>query len=568
MALINDIRQRALASIAELARRAYELIPSASSRATKTIAPDPWIGRDASLFGASLTPQLLTHTIIERNAGFLARWTDLCDEMREKDPHLQSQLAIREESVVETEFEIVPGRGSNQRAAQRAVDASRELLEYWHRRTGPTGESSALDKWLAEWTAAKFYGRSLHEVVWTKTDGELVPLGAELVDTRRLSYACDRHDPRPWALRLHDEYGADSVYEGLYGVPIEDLPPEKVLVCTPRVRGSQRTREGMAATLIWYLLFKVWSVRDVMALAEMIGRPPMVGYYSAGGARADGTARTKFNGEVAVASNEDIAALRKAVSAVSGSLRAVLADTTKLEPLDVKHPASEPMQLAIARLVDSYTSKVVHGVANLSDLQPGARAAVEAQERTTYTFWRSDVRNSARMIERLIALYIRSNPQRFGEDCPLPVVEGKTEGARDVESLARGISAAQEAGIEVPRAWAYRTLGIPEPVTVRGEREQILSPNARAAESAPKDQASIDDAEDLAEQLSRMAGAPPDWFVNVVSQQLESNRGTALEKQRCVHDGENRLVAKQRPNKDAPSQDSPNDRSGSRSATE
>lgn len=474
MALINDIRQRALASITELARRAYELIPSASPRATRVIAPDPWTGRDATMFGASLTPALLTATILERNAGFLARWTDLCDEMREKDPHLQSQLAIREESVVETEFEILPGAGTNKRAAMRAVDASRELYEYWRRRTGPTGESSPLDKWIAEWTGAKFYGRSLHEVIWTKSDGELVPLGAEIVDTRRLSYACDRNDPRPWALRLHDEWGADSVYEGLYGVPIEDLPPEKVLVCVPRVRGAQRTREGMASTLVWYLLFKVWSIRDVMALAEMIGRPPMVGYYAAGGAKSDGTTRTKFNGEAAVASNEDIAALRKAVNAVSGSLRAVLADTTELKAIDVKHPTSEPMQLAIAKLVDSYTSKVVHGVANLSDLQPGARAAVEAQERTTHTFWRSDVRNAARMIERMTALYIRSNPQRFGEDCPLPIVQGKTDGARDVESLARGLISAQDAGLEVPRAWAYRTLGIPEPVTVRGTKEPVL----------------------------------------------------------------------------------------------
>lgn len=469
MGLFDYIR----APLAELARRAYEIIPAAKTSSIKKIAPDPWTGRDATQFGAALTPAFLQSLILERNSGHLMRWIDLCDEMREKDPHLQSQLGIREESVVETEFEITPGLGSNQRAAMRAADAARELFSYWQQRTGPTGESTGAECWIAEWTSAKFYGRFAHELVWSKDNGELVLLGAEKIDPRRLSYACDRNDPRPWALRLHDEFAADSEYSGFYGVPLVDLPPEKILACIPRVRGSQPVREGMASTLIWYLLFKVWSIRDVMALAEMIGRPPIAGYYLAGGAKADGE-RSRLNGAQAIATTEDIAALRKAVNAVSGSLRAVLPDTTKLETLDVKQLAGEPVQLQIAKLVDAYTSKVVHGVANLSDLQPGARAAVEAQERTTYTFWRSDVRNVARQFQRMIALYIRSNPQRFGEDCPLPIVTGKTDGAKDLEALSRGIKGAQEVGIEVPKGWAYRTLGIPEPVTVRGEKEPVL----------------------------------------------------------------------------------------------
>lgn len=484
MGLIDRFRGSALATLGELARRVYDAVPAASARgATKTIAGDPWIGRDADLFGASLTPQRLSSVIVDRNSGHLTAWVDLIDEMREKDPHLHSQLAIREQSVAETEFEILPGEGTNRRAAMRAADASRELLSYWSQRLGPTGESSALSHWLAEWTSAKYYGRFAHELLWSRDGGDLVLLGAESIDARRLSYWCDRHDPRPWALRLLDEHGADTPYVGHYGVPIEDLPREKILVCLARVRGAQRTREGMAAVLIWYLLFKSWSWRDVMALAEMIGRPPMVGYFAAGGAKADGS--TKQNNGDRFATDEDIAALRKAALAVSGSLRAILPDTTKLDTLDYQHPTSEPIQLAISRVVDAHTSKVVHGVANLSDLQPGARAAVEVQERTSFTFWRSDVRDASRMLARMLALYVRANPQRFGEDCPLPIVAGKTEGAKNVEQLAKGITQAQAAGVKVPLAWAHRTLGIPEPVTVRGKTEPVLEPMAPKAAPPP-----------------------------------------------------------------------------------
>ena len=89
-----------------------------------TIAPNPWQDRQAQVLGPDLTPELLSGIILDRNLGYLQRWVDLADEAREKDPHLHSQLSIREESVVETEFVVHPGKGSNQQQAKRAAAVS------------------------------------------------------------------------------------------------------------------------------------------------------------------------------------------------------------------------------------------------------------------------------------------------------------------------------------------------------------------------------------------------------------------------------------------------------------
>jgi phage gp29-like protein len=470
----------ARASIRSFARDL--LGPALSEKPDQAIlTPNPFHTRDADFLGARLTPAELTTIIQQRNEGYLQRWVDFANEAREKDTHLHSQLALREQSVVETEFEIQPGAGSNRRAALRAVDACEELFEHWSTLGGDGEDRAPLHDWLARWTGAAFYPAGLDELVWERADGELYLVGCEEVAPRRLSYACDPHDSRPWALRLHDAGYSESIFSDAYGVPLVDLPQEKLLVTRRRVRGAEPTREGIFAVIVWQYLFKHWAWRDVMSLAELIGRPPVVGYYNAGGAKADGEL-AKGNGP-RNASKEDIAALRKAINGLSGSLRAVLADTTRVDTLKYELPTT-PIQLEISREIDAAVSKAIHGVANLSDLKAGARAAVEAQERTSYTFWRSDCRIAQRNLSRLFALYIRANPQRFGAECPLPIARAKVEPAADTVAVIDGIERAQRVGIQVPRAWAHRAAQIPEPTEKRGVLEPVLKPKPAAAPAA------------------------------------------------------------------------------------
>lgn len=450
--------------------------PEAAPPTGPIAIPGPWTDRDAAMMGNSLTPKRLTEILFQRNLGYMQSWIDLADEAREKDPHLHSQLSLREESVVETDFDVTPGEGSNQKAARKAAAAWEERLAEWRARP-----NTGLELWLAEIAGAVYPGRSVHEVIWEYDGGEIAPTGLDLLDTRRLSYACAPSDPDPWALRIWDAQEPVTRFGGTYGVKLSDFHPDKFLVNEVRVRGSQKTREGIFSTIVWYWLFRVWGWRDLMALTEMIGRPPIIGTYAAGGARAD-KQMTQMNGE-RNAGTEEVAALKKAVQGVSGSLRAILADTTMIQALKIDVPGGEtPLQLAISKAIDGFESKAINGVDSVSDLKAGARASVEVQERATATFWRSDCRRVDRLLTWLGGRYIAANPQRFGESCPLPIVRMKTDPPRDLVAAGQRISMARSNGMPVPKKWAYEELEIPQP---HGDEEVLDEAKAPTPPPAP-----------------------------------------------------------------------------------
>lgn len=457
---ITDAARGVASALASVAR------PAPAQLREEIATPNPWHDRDAAMLGNQLTPRLLTSILHQRNQGDLRLWNDLADEQREKNPHLHSQLAIRELSVVETNFEITAGLGSNQRGAIRAADAAKELVEAWNGR-----EHSNTYRWLAEFVSAHYYTAGVHEVLWERTGGETVPVELAWIEPRRISYACDLSAIDPWEMRIWDQYGGGP-FDRWNGVPLSNFHPDKFLQHRPRVRGSQPTREGLFAIIVWWTLFYVWDWRDLMAAIELLGRPPVVAYYAAGGAKADGTV-SKLNGD-RNATKEEVAAAKRAVDAVSGSLRAVLADTTRLEGLTLPLAGTNPIQLQAAETIERLISKAINGVDSVSDLKPGARAAVEVQERTSLTFWRADCRYAASALQRLIARYIRANPGRFG-DCPLPQVKAKTDEPDYLAMLDR-VAKARAAGMKVPEKWAHEQSGIPQPAMRKdGTTEPVLS---------------------------------------------------------------------------------------------
>ena len=447
------------------------------ARPQKPIAtPGPYWDRDPNLLGNALSPARLTTILADRNAGYLQPWVDLLDEFIEHDPHLFNQLSLRAQSVVETDFVVQPGQGSNQRAARRAAAMATELLAAWQAREGDGWET-----WLHEITWGLYYGRSLHEVLWAR-DGRLIIVdGLALVDPRRLSLACDPNDPEPWTLRIWDQGAAEqSRFAGAVGTPITAFHRDVFLALEPRVRGSQKTREGLGAVLGWYEVFRTWSWRELMALAEMVSRPPVIGYFSAGGAKADGSVQ-KANGD-RNATTKEVAAARNVVNATTGALRAVLPDTVRLEALKFSLPTTDPVPLLTSRECEALVSKTVNGVANLTDLKAAARAAVETQERTTHTFWRADCRRTARAFNTLFARIVRANPDALGEDCPPPVLHAQVDPPANVDASAKKISVARSAGLPVARRWAYEELEIPEP----SPGEELLAPLPAPPTNPPK----------------------------------------------------------------------------------
>ncbi len=407
--------------------RAKETTPP-RREASALAVPAPYMERLPVFLGNELTPERLTQLIFRRNEGTLQPWVDLSTEFLGTNPHLVSQMQLRRESVVETRFDVRPGRGTGARAARKAVSALQELLTTWQGRTGEGWED-----WLAQITDGVYYGRSLHEVIWEKDGLEVVPESLAWIHPRRLSYACVYNDPDPWTLRIHDPDDPLSPFGSIpYGIPVSDFHPDKFLVHEPSILGVQKTMEGLFVALVWYLLFYTWNFRDLMAAVELLGRPPVIARYTAGGEA------TAANGKPPRQATEaEIAAADKVVRSVTGALRACIPDTITLEALKFDQ-LTKPMQLEVAMKIEGLISKVFSGSADTSDLKSGARAAHEVAFMQGLTFWRGDIRRTCRLFTWLGGRYVRANPQRFGEGCPLPeVFSPDLEDARAASLSAR-----------------------------------------------------------------------------------------------------------------------------------
>jgi phage gp29-like protein len=412
----------AIPRVAETARAAWDAATTAWARtkpATTTgdlTIPAPWQERDPAILGNRLTPTALAGIIRERNEGHFQRWVDLGAEfLGGKNPHLLAQLGVRRASVSETRFEVKPGKGSNGRGARRAAADFAELMDRWRAR-------QEWDALLGQITMAEWWGRSLHEVLWSDEAGFEAPEHLAWVHPRRLSYACPLGDPEPWTIRIHDPDDPSSAFSGAYGVPVSQWHPDKFVLHETAPLGVQKTGEGLLAGVIWYLLMYEWSWRDLMALVELLGRPGVIGYYAAGGAKAAdrGGSAIKMDGPK-TATPDEVTALTSAVRSVSGSLRAVLSDTTRVEPLKFD-AASSPLQLEAIKHIEGLLSKAVNGTTGVTDIVAGSRAAQQVAWMQSLTYWRYDVRRACGVLGDVARRMVAANPARYGMRCPAPIV--------------------------------------------------------------------------------------------------------------------------------------------------
>ena len=441
-----------------------------SARGESLAIPGPWTDRESDVLGVNITPEALGLILRRRNEGHLEAWADLADHARRTHPHLHTQLQNRELSVSETEFEVVAPEGGPKGRTDRAMGACKELFAEWEERGWST--------WAAEMVGAKYYPAGLQEVSWERWQGWVAPVQLTRIAERRLSYACDRFDPDPWALRIWDAQDSSSPFGGTYGVKVSDLHPDKFLVHEPRVAGGHRASEGLFAVCCWYWLFGVYSWKHLMALLETFGRPPVIGYFNAGGAAADGALKKMAGDRKATA--DDVAAGKRAIAAMSGSLRAMLPDTVRLEALKFEMPAN-PAQILTSDKVDAYLSKAINGTTGVTDIVAGARASHEVAARQAMTPYRADCRDVGRAGTELFRRFIRANPDYFGLNCPIPRLRASHEEALDLAVFTVAMKTAKEAGARIPEPWFNEQVGIPLPV----EGERLLG-DPIASQPAPK----------------------------------------------------------------------------------
>ena len=99
----------------------------------------------------------------------------------------------------------------------------------------------------------------------------------------------------------------------------------------------------------------------------------------------------------------------------------MLADTTRVEPLRFDQRAT-PLQLEALGHLERLLSKLINYGDSVSDLRPGARAALQVQYAQSFSAWRPDVRRVCGAVSWLFERYVRANPQLFPANTPAPVL--------------------------------------------------------------------------------------------------------------------------------------------------
>lgn len=310
----------------------------------------------------------------------------------------------------------VPGQDAS--LAEAAAEYCRETLEC----------VGGFDAALRHLASAIGYGIAVCELVWER--GRL----ADVVPVPHSRLVADPHEP--WRLRVRTEEDA------ALGVPLDALP-NKWIVHRPNAQPGRHFDGGLLRASALLYLAQNLSLKDWLVYSQIAGMPLRVARYEPGTPEADRAALLKMLEKLGT----------DAVAVVSRQ-----AELSLLEP----RGGDKPYQ-AIQDYCNTEITILWLGQHLTTDVRTsGSRAAAEIHDRVREDLLVGDIAEEAATIRRdLLTPLTRA---RFGETAPVPLLRRSLMQSVDTRVLAETLSrAVRELGLRVPKRWAHRALGIPEP---------------------------------------------------------------------------------------------------------
>jgi phage gp29-like protein len=397
--------------------------------------------------GGELTPKRVSEIFAYADQGYLYQLIDLFDEARQKDCHLHAVLSTFELALALLEVQVIPA------STKRKDLKIAAWVESWLRDFGARVESDRaydLSTLIAHLAGGYGYGHAVAEPLWEKRGLELVPIGAEPLMPRRFCFAQDTSELNFWDSNGGQPYPGTNLLQAY---------PDRFIQFRPRVTGAGPAREGLLRPLTWAALFRNWTVKDWLSLAELAWKPWRIGKYK----------KDEF------ASAKDIAALENALQYLVTNGATLLPDTVDLKVEFAKATGSSGSSDtgphgALAAFLAAEMSKAVLGqTMTTEDGSSLSQAKVHRQVQ-------NDRRNAAAraiaaiLQRQLVAVAVRLN---FGADAAVPSIH--LAGGEDVDlaRLAQAIEKLVSCGLPVSIPWIYKLYGMPTPKA----GEQVIGPS-------------------------------------------------------------------------------------------
>jgi len=406
---------RALGSLLPRSDRSAE----SSRRVIRPWRDDAWHNYPS----IGITPSKLLAILQAADGGEPRLQFELFREMLAKWPRLAAVEATRRLALTGLDWEIVPdptARGPQRVAAERAAAYCREVL---------AGLDAFRDV-LTHMARAIGFGISVAELVWE--NGQLIDV-VPVPHTRLL-----RDPDEPWRLRVRTEA------EPARGVPL-DAQPFKWIVHQPMPSCGRPFEGGLLRASALLYLAQNLSFKDWLIWSQIAGMPLRIARFEPG------------------TPEDDKRRLLEMLGNLGTDAVAIFSKNVELQFVEGSQSAAKSYEL-----LQSYCNNEITilwlGQHLTTDIKSqGSRAAAEIHDRVREDLLVDDISDEAATLRRdLLRPLVQT---RFGDRTPVPHFRRMLIESVDTRVLAETLAVAVERlGLDVPRRWAHRALGVPEPV--------------------------------------------------------------------------------------------------------
>ncbi len=385
--------------------------------------------------GGSLTPADVSQILLDADMGRLQRRVDLFDESRQKDGTLHAVCSARESEVARLRPQVTPA-SSRRRDKKIAAWVAEWITAFGADEMGPRPRD--LSTLIRHLQSALWHGHAVSGIVYERDGGYEVPRACDPVHPRRFIY------DEAGTLRLYD---LDLPTIAWPGIDLLSEYPGRIVQYQPHVTGATVAREGLATALLWLALFRNWTVRDLMQLAELAWKP----YRYA-----------KFNKPAVNINDRDIAHKLRELTSNGFAVFPDCVDLT-IEWAKQSGTSGGTGHLDLIAFLAAEMSKAVLGSTLVMDQsRVGSQALGKVHEKRLNTFIDADAAGVASILRRqVIGPAVRHN---FGRDAAVPGFSLVTEDATDFLAVAQGFHALRLSGLRVVARDARDRLGLSEPL--------------------------------------------------------------------------------------------------------
>ncbi len=400
--------------------------------AGRVILPSKQLDCDAGAISDGLNFTQLKSLLRSADDGNLAQGLQLFQEMERKDPTLCSVANTRRTALTGLEYEIVSAAevqetGDRAELADEAAGYVRERL----------CKVDTFEEFLEHLSTGIGTNLAVAELVWDRC--EL----AAAVDVPSSRLIMDQQVPGQINVITEDDR---------MGVPAAS---PKFVIHSPHSACGHPLARSIFRAQAFVFLIKLLAIADWTRFCEVFGMPVRWGTYRSG------------------ATTEEKRELVAMMENLGSSAWGVFSEGVQLEMKESSQRGTAPYKDMI-EFCERLQAKVWLGGHLTSDTTGGTGtfAAASVHNEVRENLRDDDIRREARTIRRQVLAPMCAF--KFARDVPVPFFRRVRPEIVDRIKEATLFTQSQQAGVVIPRAYAYNRLGIPEPK--RDERGNLAEP--------------------------------------------------------------------------------------------